>query len=155
VIYARQDAIPFTRAVLSLDAGTSADPAQAIGTQQLMLAMLKQGTGRFDAIGIAQEEERLGARIGVGASLDRTTLTLSTPSATAPEALSLLADVTCTLPLPTPNWPASATSCWPASRRNAPAPPASATAPSPRCSMARTIPMPARKGRAIRRWWQS
>ncbi|QSR20166.1 pitrilysin family protein [Novosphingobium sp. KA1] len=93
VVYANQPATPFTRVVLSLDAGASADPASAIGTQQLMLAMLTQGTIHRSASAIAEQQENLGASIQTGASLDRTTLVLSAPSANAAAALDLLADV--------------------------------------------------------------
>ncbi|GAB7551002.1 pitrilysin family protein [Novosphingobium sp. 11B] len=93
VVYANQPATPFTRVVLSLDAGASADPANAVGTQQLMLAMLTQGTAQRSARAIAEQQENLGASIQTGASLDRTTLVLSTPSVNAAAALDLFADV--------------------------------------------------------------
>lgn len=93
MIYAAQPATPFTRVVLSLDAGSSADPSSAIGTQQLMLAMLTQGIVHRSASKIAEQQENLGASIQTGASLDRTTLALSARSPNTAAALDLFADV--------------------------------------------------------------
>ncbi|MGY4398006.1 zinc protease [Sphingomonas sp. UYAg733] len=94
LIYAQRDAVPITRAVISFDAGVAADPATKLGTQQLTLGMLDEGTTTKDSIAIAEARERLGAEIGTGASLDQTFLSLSTPSANLGPALDLFADVT-------------------------------------------------------------
>ena len=93
LIYARRDAVPVTRVALSFDAGNAADPNGALGTQSLMLALLDEGTATRSSIQIAEEEERLGAAIGAGASMDRTTVTLSALSANLAPSLDLLADI--------------------------------------------------------------
>ncbi len=93
LIYAQRAAVPITQAVISFDAGVAADPAAKLGTQQLTLGMMDEGTTSLDSIGIAEAKERLGASIGSGASADRTSLTLSAPSPNLVPALDLFADI--------------------------------------------------------------
>ncbi|MEO9129667.1 MAG: pitrilysin family protein, partial [Sphingomonas sp.] len=93
LIYAQRSAVPVTRAVISFDAGVSADTTGRLGTQQLTLAMMAEGTTTRDSIALAEAKERLGASIGAGASADRTNLTLFTPSPNLAPALDLFADV--------------------------------------------------------------
>ena len=94
LVYAQRSAVPVTQAVISFDAGRAADPADKLGTQQLTLDMLDEGTKTLDSIAFAEAKERLGAQIGTGASADRTTVSLVVPSANLTPALDLLADVT-------------------------------------------------------------
>lgn len=93
VIYARVAAVPVTRAVLSFDAGTAADPANAIGTQQLMLSLMEEGTKTRDAVALAEAQERLGANIDLSATADRTSASLFALSANLLPSLELLSDV--------------------------------------------------------------
>ena len=93
LIYAQRGAVPITQAVISFDAGVAADPATRLGTQQLTLNMMDEGTTSLDSIGIAEAKERLGAAIDAGASADRTSLTLSAPSPNLVPALDLFADI--------------------------------------------------------------
>jgi hypothetical protein len=62
---------------MEFDAGVAADPADALGTQALMLNLLEEGTTSRNSIQIAEEQERLGAQIAPNAGLDRTALTLA------------------------------------------------------------------------------
>jgi predicted Zn-dependent peptidase len=78
---------------MSFDAGRAADPADAQGTQAMMLAMLKEGTATRNSIQIAEEQERLGASIDVGASFDRTTVSLYALTPNLAPSLDLLADI--------------------------------------------------------------
>ena len=94
LIYAQRGAVPMTKAVISFDAGVAADVSGKLGTQQLTLSMLDEGTKTLDSIKFAEARERLGVDIATGASLDRTSLTLSTPSANLVPAIDLFADVT-------------------------------------------------------------
>ncbi|MDG6719273.1 insulinase family protein, partial [Staphylococcus aureus] len=55
--------------------------------------LLEEGTTRRNSIAIAEEQERLGASIGTGASNDRTTVDMSVPSANLAPALDLYGDV--------------------------------------------------------------
>lgn len=90
---ARRSNLPTVRLTVSFDAGKAADPANAQGTQALMLAMLKEGTASRTSIQIAEAQERLGANIGVGASLDRTSVSLYALTPNLAPSLDLLADV--------------------------------------------------------------
>jgi zinc protease len=93
VVYARVETVPVTRVSVSFDAGYAADRADRLGAHSLMLDLLEEGTTTRDANALAQAEERLGANINVGASMDRSSANLSTPSANLAPALTLLADV--------------------------------------------------------------
>ena len=98
LVYAQRTAVPITRVSVSFDAGIAADVADKLGTQQLTLALLDEGTfkegrGGLDGIAIAQAEQRLGARIGSGFSPDRTGVSLDVPSANLAGGLDLFADI--------------------------------------------------------------
>jgi predicted Zn-dependent peptidase len=93
VIYAQRTAVPITLTAVEFDAGVAADPAERMGTQQLMLSLLEEGTTRMNSIQLAEAQERLGATIGASASLDRTAVTLSALSANLAPSLDLLADI--------------------------------------------------------------
>ena len=93
LVYAQRTTVPVTQAVLSFDAGVTADPADKLGTQQLTLAMLDEGTKGLDSIALAEARERLGASIYASGSFDRTTLGLRVPSANLAAASQLWADM--------------------------------------------------------------
>ena len=94
VVYAQRPSLPLSFVVLSFDAGHAADPRTALGTDELMLELLDQGTTTRDAATIAADQERLGARISTDASMDRATIALAGLSANLDPELDLLADVT-------------------------------------------------------------
>jgi len=94
LVYAQRDAVPYTRAVISFDAGVAADVPGRLGTQRLTVAMLSNGTTTRNSIAIAEAKEGLGVGMGAAASLDRTYLTLGVPSANLGPAIDLFADVT-------------------------------------------------------------
>lgn len=94
VIYAHFDAAPVTRVAIEFDAGHAADPADALGTQALLLQLLTEGTTSRDSIQLAEAQERLGATITALASMDRTIVNLTTPSANLEASALLMADVT-------------------------------------------------------------
>ena len=93
VVYAHVDTVPVTRVAVEFDAGYAADRADRLGAHSLMLDLLDQGTTTRDANQLAEEEERLGAAIQVGASMDRTSANLSTVTANLTPSLTLLSDV--------------------------------------------------------------
>jgi predicted Zn-dependent peptidase len=93
IVYAQRKAVPFTRAVLSFDAGFAADVQGASGTENLALSMLLEGTDKLDSNGIAEAKERLGAWIGYGNSADRTTLSFGAPSENLAPVIDLFADI--------------------------------------------------------------
>ncbi|MBO9713122.1 pitrilysin family protein [Sphingomonas sp.] len=93
IVYAHRTAVPVTQAVMSFDAGAAADPAGKLGTQQLMLTLIDEGTATRDSGELAAEKERYGADIGGGSSADRTYLSLDVPSPNLAGALDLFQDV--------------------------------------------------------------
>ena len=93
IIYARRDVVPVTRVTVEFDAGIAADPTSRLGTQQLMLNLLEEGTTSLNSIQLAEAQERLGATVATQASLDRTAVTLSALTPNLGPSLDLLADV--------------------------------------------------------------
>ncbi len=93
VVYARRQAVPVTRVTVEFNAGAAADPADALGTQALTLNLLEEGTRTMNSVQLAEAQERLGAGIGTGASLDRTTVSLTALTPNLGPSLDLLADI--------------------------------------------------------------
>jgi predicted Zn-dependent peptidase len=93
VVYAHSAAVPLTNVAVEFDAGVAADPANALGTQRLMLNLLDQGTTSLDTVQIAETNERLGAQLGTVAGIDRTAVALSVVSPNLDGGLELLSDV--------------------------------------------------------------
>lgn len=93
VVYVQRTAVPMTQVSLSFDAGNVADPRDKQGTQALMLSLLDEGAAGRTSVQIAEEQERLGAEIDIGASLDRTSISLSALSANLAPSLALFGDV--------------------------------------------------------------
>jgi zinc protease len=93
IVFAKRSAIPALQVIVSFDAGYAADPKTALGTQSLMLNLMTEGTTTRNSVQIAEESERLGAFVGSGASLDRTTVVLNALSPNLSESLDLLSDI--------------------------------------------------------------
>jgi zinc protease len=93
VVYARRAAVPVTYVAFDFNAGVSADPRGAFGTQRLMLSLLTAGANGRDAMEIAEEQERLGAAISTAGTLDRSSVTMTALSANLGLSLNLLADI--------------------------------------------------------------
>ena len=72
IVYARRNVVPVTRVAVEFNAGIAADPADRLGTQAMMLNLLEEGTTHLNSTQLAEAQERLGATINTGASLDRT-----------------------------------------------------------------------------------
>ncbi|MFM5953220.1 MAG: M16 family metallopeptidase, partial [Novosphingobium sp.] len=93
VVLAPRGGVPTVLVNLTFDAGYAADAQDGPGTQALLMNMLDQGTETRDATQIAEEQERLGARIGTGTGIDASTVTLAALTANLSPSLDLLADV--------------------------------------------------------------
>jgi predicted Zn-dependent peptidase len=93
VTLARRTAIPKVIVALSFDAGYAADALDTPGTQSLMLKMLDEGTATRNATQIAEEQERLGATISTGGSIDTSSVTLSALTANLAPSLALMTDI--------------------------------------------------------------
>jgi len=94
VALARRTAVPKLIVSLSFDAGFAADALDTPGTQSLMLEMLDEGTASRNATQIAEEQERLGAAIATGGTIDRSSITLTALTANLGPSLALMADIT-------------------------------------------------------------
>ena len=93
VALAHRTAVPKLIVSLAFDAGYAADALATPGTQGLMLAMLDEGTTSRSATAIAEEQERLGANVSVGGSIDQSSVTLSALTANLAPSLALMADI--------------------------------------------------------------
>jgi len=93
VHFARRAAVPTVNVAVSFDAGVASEPRTQSGIGKLLLALLEAGTTTRDSIAIAEEQERLGANIAAGASMDRAGVSLYALSANLAPSLDLLADV--------------------------------------------------------------
>ncbi len=93
IVYVRRTAVPMTQIAMSFDVGNVADPRDKQGTQALMLSLLDEGAAGRTSVQIAEEQERLGADIDIGASLDRTSISLTALSANLAPSLALFGDV--------------------------------------------------------------
>ena len=93
VTYARRSTVPVVRIAVEFDAGHAADPKAKLGTQNLMLNLLQEGTTSMSSVEIAEAQERLGASINTGASLDRTSVTMSALTPNLAPSLALMSDI--------------------------------------------------------------
>ena len=76
VFFARRAAVPTVRVAVSFNAGYAADPADKRGIASMMSTMMSEGTTSLTSTQIAETEEKLGADVSVGSSLDRTVASL-------------------------------------------------------------------------------
>ncbi|MEZ5710054.1 MAG: pitrilysin family protein [Blastomonas sp.] len=93
VRFARRTAVPVVRVSVDFDAGYASDPKDALGTNSFMTTMLEEGTTSMDSVALAEAQERLGANIGAGSGLDRTSISLTAMKPNLSASLDLLADV--------------------------------------------------------------
>ena len=93
ITYAQRMAVPVTTMALAFDAGQASDAANQRGLQSMTLGLLEEGAGNLTSQQIAERQEELGAEIGTGSSLDRSTVTLSALSANLAPSLDLLETV--------------------------------------------------------------
>jgi zinc protease len=93
ITYARRQTVPVTRVAFEFDAGHAADPEDKLGLQLLTMNLLRQGTTSRNSIQIAEEQERLGAIIGSGGSMDRSDVVLTALTPNLASSLDLLADI--------------------------------------------------------------
>ncbi len=93
IVYARSTTVPVTRVALEFDAGVAADRADRLGAHTLMLNVMREGTTTRDSKALAEAQERLGASVSVGSSMDRTVANLSAVTTNLQPSLALLSDV--------------------------------------------------------------
>ena len=93
VYFARRSEIPVVRVSVGFDAGSAADPQEQLGLQSLTMSLLDEGTTSLNSTKIAETQERLGATLSSGGSLDRSQVGLYALTANLAPSLDLLADV--------------------------------------------------------------
>ena len=93
VFVANRSTVPVVNIAMQFDAGYAADAGGKLGLANFAAAMLDEGAGRYDALGLASALERLGATIGAGSNLDTTTVQLSALKENLTPSVSLLGDV--------------------------------------------------------------
>ncbi|MBT2186233.1 M16 family metallopeptidase [Sphingobium nicotianae] len=90
---ARRTTVPTVQIAVSFDAGLASDRRDRLGLASLMLGLLEAGTTSRSTIEIAEEQERLGANISTGQSMDRTSVSLYALKANLKPSLDLYEDV--------------------------------------------------------------
>ncbi len=90
VIGTRSDETPTTEILISLDGGARLLSPQQAGLAELTAALMGESTERFSTAEFAEELEKLGSRISVAASADRTTVSVSALTRNLTPTLALL-----------------------------------------------------------------
>jgi predicted Zn-dependent peptidase len=97
LIVARSPAVPVVRVAIGFPVGIGGDSVAKPGTQQMLLAMLDEGSngrlGLLDGPEIATRLERLGAAFSGRAAFDRSYFTLSALTPALDPSLALFADL--------------------------------------------------------------
>jgi predicted Zn-dependent peptidase len=93
VVYAQSTTVPVTRVAVEFDAGYAADEADALGVHSMMLNLMEEGTTTRDSNALAEAQERLGASVNLGASMDRTAASLTAVTTNLDPSLVLLSDI--------------------------------------------------------------
>ncbi|NKF20693.1 M16 family metallopeptidase [Solimonas marina] len=95
IALAERHEAPIVHFSLIANAGYAADsdPDVKAGTARLTLAMLDEGAGRYDALQLDAAEDKLGALIGGGSTLDTSYIGLNALKAKLKPSLDLYADI--------------------------------------------------------------
>ncbi|WP_444920328.1 M16 family metallopeptidase [Microbulbifer sp. CnH-101-G] len=93
VILAERNSVPVVDMRLQFDAGYAADQGNKLGTSSYAMSMLKEGTGKLDALQISAREEMLGAHISSGADIDTSTVRLNALKTNLDDSVALFADI--------------------------------------------------------------
>ena len=84
---------PLISATMIVPVGAADEPASDAGATVLAARALTEGTERYDAVGLTEASERLGASLHAEAGWDATSVGVDVPSARLAPALELLAEV--------------------------------------------------------------
>ena len=84
---------PLVSATIVLPVGAVDEPADDAGATVLAARALTEGTERYDAVGLTEAAERLGASLHAEAGWDATSVGVDVPSTRLEPALELLAEV--------------------------------------------------------------
>ena len=104
VVLVQRQVAPIVSAALMIRSGGGVDAPAKAGLASLTAEMLDEGAGARDALGIADELERLGADLWLGSGRDGSQLSLQAPRETFAAALDIAADVLIRPRLATGDW---------------------------------------------------
>ncbi|WHI51530.1 pitrilysin family protein [Microbulbifer sp. MLAF003] len=93
IVLAERDSVPVVDMRLQFDAGYAADQGSKLGTSSYAMSMLKEGTGKLNALEISAKEEILGARISSYAAIDTSTIRLNALKVNIDDSMDLFADI--------------------------------------------------------------
>ncbi|MGQ8367463.1 M16 family metallopeptidase [Glaciecola sp. 1036] len=93
VVLAERSTIPVVNVAVQFDAGYSADAGGKLGLANFTSRMLDEGAGKYDALALSAELEKLGTNLFVGSNLDTTTVRMSMLKENAGASLAILGDV--------------------------------------------------------------
>ena len=93
VLVVTRDALPLVRIETLFDAGYAADASARLGTSNLVMTMLDEGTKKRTSLEISDELAALGAELSADANLDQSTVTLNLLKDNLDASLDVYADV--------------------------------------------------------------
>jgi len=93
ILLVEDHALPVLSAELVSRAGSSNDPESRSGVATLTAEVMSDGTVSRDLTKLATDEERIGTRIGTGAGMDSSVVSINMLSSYTSDGMSLLADV--------------------------------------------------------------
>lgn len=93
LIVAHRDAVPVINVSMSFDAGYASDQFGELGTSNLAMTMLDEGTQKRDALEISDELARLGAGFSAGSGIDASTVGISALQENLDKSLEIYADI--------------------------------------------------------------
>jgi zinc protease len=93
VLLNERSGLPIAAATLTVNTGSSGNPADKPGLANFTAAMLDEGTSSRTALQIADEAAQLGANLTTSSGADATQISTATLSRTFPQMLALIADV--------------------------------------------------------------
>ncbi|MFC4698681.1 M16 family metallopeptidase [Glaciecola siphonariae] len=93
VFLAKRSTVPVINVAVQFDAGYAADKGNKLGLANFTAQMLDEGAGKYDALELSAELEKLGAELSAGSNLDTTSVSMSMLKENMKPSLSLLGDV--------------------------------------------------------------
>ncbi|MBT8107138.1 MAG: insulinase family protein, partial [Gammaproteobacteria bacterium] len=93
VLVVTRDALPVVRFETLFDAGYAADSSARLGTANLVMTMLDEGTKKRTSLEISDELAALGAELSANSNLDQSTVSLSSLKENLDASLDVYADV--------------------------------------------------------------
>lgn len=93
LLVATRDAVPVVQFNMLLDVGYAADAHAKLGTSNLVMTMLDEGTKKRSSLEISDELAMLGANLSSSANLDQSTVSLNSIKENLDKSLDVYADV--------------------------------------------------------------